>query len=99
MERMDSEDFVVTEDNDATVEELSGDHIESREVPAEDDNVIQVTDGEKDMEDQAQKAFSDIQEDIVYDGVINQHEQQAEPNVQSQAGLSAAPLDAFAKRR
>mgnify|MGYP007004938215 CR=1 FL=1 len=39
------------------------------------------------------------QEDIVYDGVINQHEQQAEPNVQSQAGLSAAPLDAFAKRR
>ena len=50
-------------------------------------------------EDQAQKAFSDIQEDIVYDGVINQHEQQAEPNVQSQAGLSAAPLDAFANRR
>ena len=31
MERMDSEDFVVTEDNDATVEELSGDHSESRE--------------------------------------------------------------------
>ena len=43
MERMDSEDFVVTVDNDATVEELSGDHSESREVAAEYDNV---TDGE-----------------------------------------------------
>ena len=29
MERKDSEDFVVTVDNDATVEKLSGDHSES----------------------------------------------------------------------
>ena len=65
MERMDSEDFVVTEDNDATVEELSGDHSESREVPAEDDNVIQVTDGEEDMGEEGSSSSEEETEPLV----------------------------------
>ena len=46
MERMDSEDFVVTEDDYATVEELDGELSETREVVQAGVNVIQVTDGE-----------------------------------------------------
>ena len=46
MERMDSEDFVVTEDDYATVEEIDGELSETREVVQAGVNVIQVTDGE-----------------------------------------------------
>ena len=44
---MDSEDFLVTMDSreDATLEELSGEHGESREVVEAGETVIPVTDG------------------------------------------------------
>ena len=44
--RMDNEDFLVTIDSqDVTLEELSGEHGQSREVVEAGENVIPVTDG------------------------------------------------------
>ena len=51
MDRMDSEDFFVTIDSqDITLEELSGEHGQSREVVEAGENVIPVTDGEDEEE-------------------------------------------------
>ena len=56
MKRMDSRDFSVTLDSreDATLEELSGEHGESREIVVAGENVIPGTDGEEEQEEQAQ---------------------------------------------
>ena len=47
----------------------------------------------------ARKAFTDIQEDTIYNGLINQQEQQPEPNIAASASLSVAPSDAISHRR
>ena len=66
---MDSKDFIVTMDSreDATLEELSGERGESREVVEAGENVIPMTDGEEEdeMEEDGESSGSDEEAELV----------------------------------